>query len=195
MSEYKKRTLFIWAAIALAAVLLGKYVVVPLTPALGTPWRILIGGLSLLALIWAGVSALTGCRINRYWENVIRMSFPKDVEAIRAMGVKNNLDFAYAMTRLMSYVPVRLFGNTVGIPRAYYNHRIYKKSIELFEQMFGRKPVGIRSLDWGYIAASEAAMEMNSEPGKIPFELFEKKISKEVRRYFDRDEYLHDSAV
>ena len=78
-------------------------------------------------------------------------------------------------------------GNTIHHGVIYYNRRLFKKSIELFEEMFGRKPEGIWSQDWSYISQLEAAKACNM---KITYESFIGKVNSKVKKYYDNEEYL-----
>ena len=118
----------------------------------------------------------------------VKLIFPGTVAELKKIGVENELDFSYAMLQTFTVEMLTITGNTIHHSVIYYNRRLFKKSIDLFEEMFGRKPEGVWSQDWSYISQLEAARICNR---KITYVSFICKVNSKVKKYYDNEEYLN----
>ena len=178
------------ALTCLTAVILGKYVIVPAIKYISVPWQWFLSGLAVISVCWQAAALIRGMQMSPYTVFKIRRMFPKSTEDLKNIGVETELDFCYAMQHILEYVPQPILTNTLkDTMRTYYDRRLYRRSIELFEEMFGRQPLGAWGLNWAYIAQSEAAKAFNAPIGSVPYRSFVSKVSRKVIEYFD---FEHD---
>ena len=166
----------------LLSLVLGKYVLVPLIPYVSDTILAFAIGLSFLTVIVTVIKAVGTVRPNLLIREEIKRVFPESEEELRQAGVKSELDFSYAMMCIFTVEYVSIIGDTLHSPVTYYNRRLYKKSIKMFEEMFGRLPENAWSLNWSYIAQSEAARAFDTP---ISYGDFMKYLSDGVADYYD----------
>ena len=183
LSSYEKKIVFVVEAVALVALLFGKYAVLPLIGEMPPVAAHLFCGLSALALLWCLVTLWSGIAVNLQLRSQMRSEFPKDAEEFRRIGVEKPLDFAYAVSYMLIYVPVPLMGSIMTSPRMRCDRKLFKESVRIFEEMYGRKPFGVKTKDWDEISQFEAADYFRAECGEVDFEDFEAAVSPELRRY------------
>lgn len=174
------------ALFVLGSLLLGKYLLLPNLKYLPQSISAFLLGAALVIAIVMLAEFISGKRLKIRITEIIKEIFPKDLEELKKIGVKNELDFCFAMMETFTVAEMSLTTNTIS-NTVYYNRKLFNRSIELFEQMFGRKPEASWSLDWRYITQVEANRVLGTGTS---YDTFRSKVSLNVRKYFDNEEYM-----
>lgn len=176
--------------VVLAALLAGKYVLVPLGRHCQSALYAFILGLGFLSAVLAAVNLIISLRFRVLLRRERRESFPDSVEEIRRMGVSTPLDFSYMMVALLGDINPPLIGgfkawNRGGISTV-CDVLLTVKGENLFEEMFGRKPLGYESGDWGIIAQAEYEETAGSSGDSFTPDVLSENVSQEVKRNFKK---------
>lgn len=182
----KKKIILFSAVFVFLAVLIGKETDSYVFPAIqNTVLRQMLSGFTILAAITLIVEIAYSVFSNVMMMCYLDYRMPYDIEQIDDIGIKTPVDFAY----FASYVfdePSLPAINFMETERPVFFQRTYNRSIKLFNEKFGRNPLGWEHKSWDMILCAEIAQIIDiKNTQEIMFSDIAKCISPEVENYCD----------
>lgn len=179
-----QRSTLLIAGLIPASLIIGKYLVPAATKYVSRNWQAFIVGLALIALVFCLYQIGYAIWFNVQIIKIVVRTIPKSIEDMRSIGVRTPLDFVYAMDQSTKYYPYPVFSRRDPGIRSLQNRRIFARTLDMFQEMFNRDPIGFESGDWDTIARLEISNKLKKDPMDISYQEFEARVSKSVVNYF-----------
>ena len=183
MKVWLQKRILIIAGTVLAALVFGRLLLEAV--GFGRPLRTVwfLCGLSILSLFTCikqiGAALIHNIKAYRIAEE----GFPESLQDLKASGIENEIDFAYAMDHLLAYPAKRYLSNAGGTAAPLLSRKLQRRGEELFREMFGREPEGTEDGNWLEFARRETAAKLGMDPEEIEIEQVNEQLSEKVREY------------
>lgn len=181
-----RKAVLLLAVVSLISALTGRFIL-PLLGFRPKPGILtFISGLAAATFTWQVITIAFALEANIRTERKLAERFPKNVREAEMIGVKTELDYIQMVRVLLSYVAVPY---SIGVRpklRAVAIPSLFRRSIYLFEEMFGRKPEGFESGEWIIICEREISRAFGKDIEDVPETEFESRLSESIMEFTRR---------
>ena len=181
-----RKAVLLLAFISLISALTGRFIL-PLLGFSPKPGLMsFLSGLAATALFWQAVVALSALKANVEKEKQLSGRFPQSVQELRAMGVETELDFIQVVRAFLAYSSHPYVAGDRGSDRTVALPALFRRSVAMFEEMFGRAPEGSGTGDWDIICRIEIRRAFGREMEDVSEEEFQARLSGKLKDHFHR---------